>query len=27
VSYGHEHSSIGRHQKDLLHSPSEEQKR
>ena len=27
VSYGHEHASIGRHQKDLLHSPGEEQKR
>jgi hypothetical protein len=26
VSYGHEHASIGRHQKDLLHSPGEEQK-
>jgi hypothetical protein len=26
VSYGHDHASIGRHQKDLLHSPGEEQK-
>jgi hypothetical protein len=26
VSYGHEHASIGRQQKDLLHSPGEEQK-
>ena len=27
VSYGHEHASIGRHQKHLLHSPGEEEKR
>jgi hypothetical protein len=26
VSYGHDHVSIGRHRKDLLHSPGEEQK-
>jgi hypothetical protein len=27
VSYGHEHASIGRYQKDLLHSPDEEEKK
>ena len=27
VSYGHEHSSIGKHRKQLLHEPTEQQKK